>query len=395
MSMIVPAVGSGLASSGGAPTVAGIPTVSADTPPPGLAAVTFNNTTNDQPALQALLDYVKATYGGGRVVLSKPNGAGVRLNAGITIPAKVQLVSDETTLINASPFTTGAAITVNDVDFTPLVGIRMDGGLFTPVTADLTNSYTGIKVTGRGLRIENIHLQYFGRGVDLATSGTFCNTIVGGHMSHVATGFYVDLEAAGNPVAGERNMIRDFTVANSRRGFNASNGGNHLRFENVSVDFTDEVGRINNAHVYYQGHIETTDPYIFDVAGNSMLQMSDTELVLGQAVLFKTGVGPSNPGFGGARFDNCVCFFTSATGVSGTIRSEHTVSWPANTTSLTLYVPYPLKWTPVSAQFVYLDGTTVPNNDVITIGASPSATGQLNMTAPTNAAARWARIKFG
>lgn len=375
---------------------AGFPaTVNAAAPPGTLTPVTFNNSTNDQPALQAQLDYVKAAYGGGRVVLSKPDGVGVRITSGITIPAKVQLWSDETTLINAAGITTGAAITVNDVDFTPLVGIRMDGGLTLPTTTDLTSSYTGIRVTGRGLRLEKTHLQYFGRGIDLATSGTFCNTIVGGHMSRVATGFYLDYEAVGNPVSGERNTIKDFTVANSVRGFNASNGGNHLRFENVSIDFTDEAGRISNAHVYYQGHIETTDPYIFDVSNNAMLQMADTELILGQAVLFKTGVGPTNPGFGGARFHNCVCFFTNNVGVSGTIRSEHTFLWPATTASFTLYVPYPLKWCPVEAHFTYLDGTTVPNGDQITVAASPSATGQLNMTAPTNAAARWARVKFG
>ena len=105
----------------------------------------------------------------------------------------------------------------------------------------------------------------------------------GGGIGRCATCVYVDIEAVGSIVAGERVTFKDFTLANAVRGFNASAGGCHIRFENVSSDFVDEVGRISNARVFYSGHIETNDPYLFDMTGNSMLFMSDTELVLAQA----------------------------------------------------------------------------------------------------------------
>lgn len=394
MAAIISAVGTGFGGSSSGSTSGGWPTVYADNPPAGLTAVAFNNTTNDAPALQAQLDYVKNTYGGGRVVLSKPSGAGVKWNTGITIPAKVQLWSDQVTLINATAITSGAAITVIDNDFTPLVGIRMDGGMFSPTAADLTSSYTGISVTGHGLEFEDCMLQYFGRGYDLAKNGTYIVTIRGGSTTRCATCVYLDIEAVGSIVAGERVTIKDHTIANAVRGFNASAGGCHLRLENVSTDFVDEVGRINNARVFYSGHIETNDPYLFDMTGNAMLFMTDTELVLGQAIMVKAGQGPANLGFGGVRVQNSNAFFTNNIGVSGNVRSEHTFLWPANTTTQTVYVPWALKWCPVSVSFVWLDGNIPPNNDQITITGSTSAAGQINLSAPTNASARWAIIRF-
>jgi hypothetical protein len=169
---IVRRVGSG---SGGGSTTAVM--VFADDPPSTLTAMAFDNVTDDAPALQAMLNYVSAA-GGGDVVVSKP-GATYKILSGITIPNGVRYIgpgkrNGRGTLCNASSITSGAAFTVATTqDATPITGLWMDGGMFAPTYTNLTSTYTGISITGVGLTFADCHLQYFGRGVDLAHSGTF------------------------------------------------------------------------------------------------------------------------------------------------------------------------------------------------------------------------------
>jgi hypothetical protein len=380
------------------------PTIYADSPSGGLTAVTFNNTTNDQPALQAQLNYLSSTYGGGRLVLSKPNGTGVKINSGITVPAKVQLVSDETTLINATAITSGAAITVNDTNFTPLVGVRMDGGMFTPTSADLTNSYTGISVTGTGLKFEKCHLQYFARAIDITHSNTFGLTFQDFTIDHCATGLYGDHEAAGTSNSGEKITYSGGSIANSVRGFRLTGNGTHTRFTDTSIDFCAELGSVNNAHVFIQGHLESggdgVNNYLFDVTGNSVFDVADTQIVMGGRTgglyyIFKQTAGPSNYAFGSARFRGVHCFFTDSDGASKNIRSEEMVDWPATTTTKTISTPFPLRWCTTTAQFCITDGGGLPNSDVIYVSASNTSTGKITLTAPSNANFRWALVRFG
>lgn len=378
-------------------------TVDAGNPPAGLTAVSFNGTTNDQPALQAILNYVQSTYGGGRVILSKPSAVGnagpaVRLGSGITIPAKVQLVSDETTLIDASPITTGAAITVNDTNFTPLVGIRMEGGKLSPTTSDYTSTYTGVKVTGNGLRFEKVSVKYFGRGIDLATSNTWGAKFVGGIAQNCAVGVYADHEAAGTTNSGEELVFDGFDLANNVRAWWATGNGTGMQFSNLSMDYSSgDIGKCNNSRIFIRGcHVETSaGSYVFDVTGNTQFHAMGTRFTLGQMLLFKTAQGPSNYGFGKARFDACEVFFTDNTATGQNVSSEHYISWPASTTSMSIYVPFPLKgWCAVHAAFVLVDAYYVPNSDVPLITSRNDLTGQLTITSPSNAAQRFIRLKF-
>lgn len=379
-------------------TYSPMPTVDVFNPPAGagLTPAVGDNTTDDKPAVQAALDYVKAAHGGGRVVVSKPNVVGVRFLSGLTIPAKVQLVSDEATLFNFSGLPANAtAITVNDTNFTPVVGVRMDGGKFTVNPVAGSETTTGISVTGVNTNVEKVSLQYFGTGIDLAHQSTFLNTFTDCRLGRCDLIINADIEGRGVGNAGERWVFRGCVLANSTRAYLASANGCHLRFEDCSIDFCTEIGKVNNATVHHSGHIETNStPHLFDVTGNSQMFFSKTTFVLGKCVLFKTGQGPSNYGFGAARFDNCGAYFTTNLDVGTNRKSEELLSWPANTTTITLYVPWPLKWCAITADFCFNDGVGVPNADKVLVSSMVSTTGALTLTAPTNAAARWVRVKF-
>lgn len=378
----------------------GTPTVNAANPPAGLTAVTFNNTTDDRPALQALLDYVKNTYGGGRVVLSKPNGAGVRINSGITVPTNVQLVSDETTLLNASNFTTGAAITISGQNFSPLVGIRMDGGRFTPTSANLTGTYTGIKISGVGLKLEKCHLQYFDRAYDTAASDTWSVVFEDCTAEHCAIAWYADITAAGAGNAGERNTWRGGAIANNVLGFQASEGGQHLRLESTSLDFNTVAGRILNAHVFMQGvHLEmnssTGVDYCFEVTVNAIVHVDGMEAVLGSGLykMFRNDGGstyaPWNTGFGEALWRGATVFYTNSASASGTVKSRAQSTLPANASTVTLHYPFPLQWSVPTATFVN-------SGDSIWVSAQSSTAGTITFTASaTNASARTFIVDFG
>lgn len=379
-------------------TYSPMPAIDAANPPPGsgLTPVVFDNITDDRPALQAALDYVKAVHGGGRVVVSKPNAPGLRLLAGITIPAKVQLVSDETTLFNFSAIPANStAITIIDTNFTPLVGVRMDGGKFTTNPVAGSETTTGISVTGVNTNVEKVALQYFGTGIDLAHQSTFLNTFTDCRLGRCDLIVDADIEGAGVGNAGERWVFRGCVLANSARAYVASANGCHLRFEDCSIDFCTEIGKINNATVYHTGHIEANStPHLFDVTGNSQMFFTDTRFVLSKCVLFKTGQGPANYGLGAARFDQCTAFFTDTNNAPRNVKSEELIQWPANTTTITTYVPWPLKWVAITADFAFNDGVGVPTADKVRVTTMSSTTGALTLEAPTNAAARWVRIKF-
>lgn len=387
-----------------------MPTVDALNPPAGsgLTPVAGDNVTDDRPAVQAALDYVKATHGGGRVVVSKPNAPGVRFLSGITIPAKVQLVSDETTVLNFSGIASNAtAITVNDTNFTPMVGVRMDGGNFDPA-ATPNNATIGLAVYGYGLGFEKLHIQYFGRGVDVAHQDTFILQFSDCGISRCGTAFYGDIEAAGVGNAGERTVLDRCTIANSNVGFVATANGMDMHFTATSIDFCREFGRINNASVYFQGHLETggglaTYPnYLFDLTGNGHLYLADTCVIMGGGrpnglyYLCRLDRGVANYGYGGVRTKNTSIYWVDQTGAARNTFSEHMIALEANQTSVTLRNPFPLRWTPVTVAWCVTDGAVVPNNDVIRISAMDAAAGTVTLTASAaHTAQRWMRVSFG
>jgi hypothetical protein len=371
-------------------------------PPPGLTPLPSSPTADATAIVQSHIDALDAA-GGGRVVLSKP-GSSIRFSSQtsgtalhLRTDSKVQLVSDENTLLDFSQLSSGAAITVDDDDFTPLVGIRMDGGMFTPTTSDLSSTYTGISVTGVNLVFEKIAMQYFGRGIDVAHNSTFLLTFRDCRLGRCATVAYADIEAAGVGNAGENVKFADSVIANSVRAFNASANGLHLKFVDTSLDFCTEIGRVNNAHVHFTGcHVETNStPYVFDVTGNSIMSFGDTEFVLAKTIMFKAGQGPANIGFGGASFKNCSAYFVNNVDVGENVRSEHRFLFPSGTTTHSLYMPWPLKWTPISAGFAFLDGND-GGTDQLRVTSMTSGTGQINLTASASSGStRAAVLRFG
>lgn len=377
-------------------------TVYSTEPPPGLTAIAADGTTNDASTVQAHLNYVKNTYGGGHVVLSKPGGA-IKFNTGITIPAGVQLVSNEHTRLDFSGIGSGTAITVNDQDFTPLVGVYLEGP---NAAGSLANASTGISVTGIGLRFYNTRIRYFGRGVDVTHSNTFILTFVGGDIGHCGTCIYADFEAAGAIVAGERIVFEHFTIYNAARGMNVTGNGTSFYLTNCSVDFCMEFGRILNAWMYFTGdHLEGsggsgTPGYLFDVTGNSHMFFSNTNIIMAGGgtnnlnYLFNPANGPSNYGFGRAVFATCNAFFVDQNGSALNFWSEHMLSWPAGTTTQSLYVPWPIRWCAVTAEFCATDGYSRDTADTVQITGMNSPAGRLTLTTPSSGAQRWIRLRF-
>lgn len=363
----------------------------------GLDPIIADSSVDDHDALQAQLDWVHSEWGGGAVIVRAP-GRTVRCDSGLTVPAGVQLVSDEKTLFDFSNLSSGVAITVSDSNFTPLIGLRLEGGMTSPTTSDYTSTYTGIKATGNGLRFERLHVKYFGRGIDLATSNTWAVKFVGGIAENCAIGAYIDHETAGTSNSGEELVFDGFDFANNVRAWWATGNGTDVQFSNLSMDFSSgDIGKVNNAQIYIRGcHVETSaGSYVFDVTGNTQFHASDTRFTLGQMLLFKTAQGPANYGFGKAAFEHCEAFFTDDTSTSQNVSSELILSWPATTTSMNIYVPWPLKgWCAIGAEFVNLDAYYVPNDDHPLITARYDLTGELTITAPSNAADRFIRLKF-
>jgi hypothetical protein len=384
--------------------------VFADDPPSSLTAMAFDNATDDAPALQAMLNYA-ANAGGGDVVVSKP-GATYKILSGITIPNGVRYIgpgkrNGRGTMCNASLITSGAAFTVATTqDATPITGLWMDGGMFSPTYTNLTSTYTGISINGVGLSFVDCHLQYFGRGVDLAHNGTFGVTFERCTITRCANGWWGDLEAALSTSAGERNEYNGGSIANCVRGFRATAGGHHCRFA-CSLDFNKITGSVNNAKVFISKHIETnSDPangidYVFEVTGNSQVSFDQCEMVLGPNTykFFKndgtSATGPNTYGFGGARFSQCNMFYTDASGTGRNRQSESLITLPAGATTLTVNYPFPRKWTPVSAAFAASDVVLVPNGDQVWVSAWAS-NGDITVTASaSNAANRFVLLNFG
>ena len=386
----------------GAVVGSGWPTVHADNPPAGLSRVVFDDTTDNAAALQALLDHVKDTYGRGRVVVSNPNTAGLafKINSAVTIPTKVQLWSDENTLCSATSITSGPAFIVADADFTPIVGLRMDGGLFEPDSGDLSSTYTGIQITGNGLKFEKLHLQYFGRGVDTSTSDTFGVVFEDCYVQHCAVGWYSDLITSEATNSGERNTWHRGAIANNVLGVWGSAGGQHLRLESTSLDFNTVAGKFDNCKVFLQGvHLEMSASegvdYCFEVTVNTQFNVCQLEGVLGTGLykMFRNDGGstyaPWNTGFGQARWKQAQVYYTDQSSSAGTKTSEHEFTFPSSTTTTTIHFPFPGQWCAPTAKFL-------ASHDGLYITPLSTTNGTYTLTASASSGSnRQCRIDFG
>lgn len=377
-------------------------TVYADSPPTGLDPVVFDDTTDNAAALQAILDYVATTHGRGRVVVANPDPAGLafKINSTVTIPPKVQLLSDEQTLCSATSITSGPVFIVDDADFTPIFGLRMDGGLFTPTGSDLSSTYTGIKVTGNGLKFEKLHLQYFGRGVDTAQSNTWGVVFEDCTAQTCAVGWYSDLDTSGASNSGERNTWHRGGLNNNVLGVWGSGGGQHLRLESTSLDFNKVAGKFVNCKAFLQGvHLEmnssTGVDYCFEVTVNAQVNVCQMEGVLGSGLykMFRNDGGstyaPWNTGFGQARWKQADIFYTDQSAAAGTKASEQEFTFPSGVTSTTVHFPFPGQWCAPTAKFL-------ASHDGLYITPLSTTNGTYTLTASASSGSnRQCRIDFG
>jgi hypothetical protein len=383
----------------------GARTVYAFDPPPDLSPLVSG--AGDQSVnLQAQLDYVKNQFGGGRVVIIKP-GATLNFAAGVTIPTRVQLVMDERTILDFSAMgDTGSAITVNDNDFVPLVGVRIQGPSGDPRTTptNTTDLSIGVNVSGVGNYFHNLRIKSFSRGYYTANSGTYINTMVGGSIVQCRNAVYNDAEVGSLVENGERLVFQNVTIANSPRGINITGNGVSAFFTNCSIDFCTEFGRIANAWVFFTGcHLETGGSvagpnYLFDVSGNSHVFMTNTHVLMstsrpgGLYYMFKSDQGPTNYGFGLARFHNVSAFFTDQLGTQSTRFSEQMLQLPANATTVSFRTPFPYKWSPLSVSFAATDGQVPPNHDTVRVSGMSSGLITFEASA-AHTSARWLRIQ--
>ena len=377
-------------------------TILATAPPSGLAPIAADGTTNESAALQALLTWVDVAYGGGQVRL--PSGVTIKCNSGLTVPTGVQLVSDASTVLDFSGIGSGTAITVNDSERTPLIGVNITGP---NSTASLSDTSIGISVTGIQLRFYDVQVSHFGRGIDLAHSETFIINFSGGFVDRCGTGVYADHETAATTNAGEGIGFSQFSVSNSAVGINVSGNGTQFHLtDNSRIDFCTKFGIILNAWVYFTAfHLETIGAsggltYLFDVSGNSHVSMSNGDVIMGASAgsaltnLFNPSNGPANYSYGLARFSNVTVFYQNPSSVSGNVFSEHMYPWTASTTTANFHTPFPLKWCAVSADFCVTDGYTQPNTDRVQITAMGGGAGTFTLTTPSNANQRWIRVHF-
>jgi hypothetical protein len=354
----------------------------------GLTAIAADNSTNDAPRIQAMLTYLKTTYGGGQLFL--PYGRTSVMGSGITIPAGVQIVGSETTrwdFFNAGSAAT--AITVNDNHFVPIRGLRIGGSQYDANTnnANVTTS-TGIQVKGYNLSFVDVHISGFNTGMDFTNDDTFlincyqctidtCVLAVNCDMSNVWTG-----GAAQINNSGERMSFVDSIIANCGTGFWATGGGLGLNFTTTSFDFVKLWGRIRDAHVFFdQSHLESTgigtaaaatsggtrNSYMFEMSYAARLNMVNTNIVLaGDGVyhVVDPSVGPTNYGSGMAHFVTCDAYNKAPAGAGGQSNGYFSEQlWPvtAGATTVTVYSIFLSRWSTVKASVVATDGSPEAN----------------------------------
>lgn len=346
------------------PSLEGL-TVYSFNPPPGLAPIVGDGTTDDAPTVQAHLDWVKATYGRGRVVVAAPSGM-VKCGRGIVVPAKVQLVMDHGgTFLDFTAVTSGPAITVADDDFTPLVGVSLVG----PNSGrSLTDTSIGVSVTGSRLRLYDLQVKEFGRGVDVAHTDTWLVSVVGGSIWNCGTCLYADLVAASASNAGEQILLDNVTLYNSTRAINAAGNGLDLKISNSSIDYCTKFGSIADAWVYFSGcHLESSgnvsDTYLFSVTHNSKVSFANCDVIMGSGTnplnyLFDPAEAPWNFGNGQAHFANTKIYAQNPSGGDVTWFSQQIFTWPSGQATQSYFTPFPIRWVPVSAKFVGQDFIT-------------------------------------
>lgn len=339
-------------------------TVYAATPPTGLAAVAANGT-DDAAKLQAILTYVKSSYGAGEVRL--PHGKTVTIGSGITIPAGVRLTGDATSIIRYTP-TTGTAITINDGSATPLTGFKLTG------PGQTGNTATGINIKGARMTFRDLEVRYFNRGISVVNSDTYILDFNSCRMGNCGTIIWADVAgksgSAGVSNSGERLLFTNCLFDNSGEVIYASENGPDVVFIGCSLDFCRSYGTFWDLVVRFIGcHIEsaagTTNPYLFTGLGNPKLHLTSTYILMGgQGVyhVMNPANAPYNFGNGNLRMTDSTFYWGNgpAGAGGGNITSEQIVPVASGATSVTVTSPWISAWSAARVSWAGMPGQATP-----------------------------------
>jgi len=378
----------------------------------GLAAVAADGSTDDAPRLSAMLQYLKKTYGGGRLHL--PPGRTSNCNSTITIPAGVQVVGSATSVWDF--WHAGTAITavvVQDKDFTPITGLRINGIQWEAnLASHNTTTSTGLKITGYGLNFEDLHVRGFNWGVDLTANDTYLATFERSTIANCMVGVNLDLDnswsnrAGRSSNSGERIAFTDCVVANCDTVYWATGHGAGLFFTHTSMDFCVTWGRQQEAHVFFNGcHLETSyggrNRHLFDLGVNTRLYFTNSLFIVGAEGVYHAinpTSSPWNLGWGMANFTSCNASFTPTpaaqrAGAVTTNFSEALVAVPPGTTQVVIASFFVSKWNPVKVAVVAADGPAADVSARLTAVDVPAGTVTVTLSKALTTGA-WLEVSF-
>lgn len=379
----------------------------------GLAPAAINNSTDDAPRYQTMLNYLASTYGGGTLYV--PPGTSI-MNSGITIPSGVQIVGSEKSkwdFFFASDSV--VALTITADNYTAIRGLWINGKQQNAHRGDATTTaQVGLRIHGARLSFESMRISGFNQGIDITENDTYILAFDKCYIDNNKVGLNADINNSfsqnpGGPSSnsGERISFTNSLFSNSGTGFMGSSSGLSLHFTNTSFDFINLFGRIRDAHVFFTNcHLETTGvpsgapsssggtrlAYLFDMDFASRLSMDSCNFIMGsQGVYYVVNGGTASPGYYAmAHFDGCHVYNIVPTGVTATRAefSEQVFPVTAGQTTITVASMFITKWNTIKVNVVAWNGQPAANvtaritaidhtNGTVTVtlsGAAPSNT---------------------
>jgi len=379
----------------------------------GLVAIFADAWNDDAPRLQAMLNYLKTSYGGGQLVL--PPGRTSNCNSTVTIPAGVQVVGSATSVWDF--WYAGAAVNavvVNDKECTPIIGLKIKGIQWdaNQVNHNTTTS-TGIRITGSTLNFVDVQIYGFNWGVDYTNDNTYLVTFVRSSITNFMVAVNLDLDNVwtGGPAkianSGERMSFTDCVIANCDTVYWATGDGAGLFFLHTSMDFVVTWGRQQNAHVFLTScHLESTysgrNRFLFDIAVNSRLSMVNRLFILGTAGIYHAinpANAPWNLGWGMVNFTSCNASYAPSPAAQtakavNTDFSECLVLVPAGATKVVVASFFISRWNPVKAAVVAASGGPAAEVTVRVSAVSVAdATVTLTLSVPAPVGT-WEEVEF-
>lgn len=385
-----PPVGGG--SGGGVPYV-----LYADAPPSGsgLTAIAADNSTDDTARIQAAIDYVKNTYGGGEVVLPPKT---IKCNSTINIVG-VTLRGVAGTIINCRGMSTsGTAFKVKGKNC--LVGVRLEGPNSTEKLSYQNNSCKAIDIYGIGSSIRDVDVQGFFYGLDTTNSDTFGMLV--DNCSFGNCGVCVDLDQSaahngGSQITehGERMVFQNCVFWNSQKGVVASGSGVDAFFFACSFDYIGVMLENYDAFIHVIGcHLETgyapsdngnwgtVNRHMVVAALTARFQFSNNRFEVrdsGVYALMTPDAGPATYNSGFVRLDGTNTWYGQLPAETRQFNDRDMAYWSANDATKKMYSPFMNKWSPVTAAYVANDGTPQPSGHRARISAQSVSSNDGNL----------------